>query len=274
MSNREKITKEFLNNLNYPDFVGFINQWNVLPGSYVTLNKWAKFSNMNEKSRLLQVACTTGFQSRELAILTGCSGKAFDLSHEAIKMAKYNKDKYAPKVKIEYFQADGMLYNDEEKFSHVAIGAGIGFFPNPQKALEKSISFLADGGFLLASPFYIIKDIPQEKIQQAKKVFGITPTLSNYKTIMKMYETLEIVYEDRNEIIQESQDELKKYCEDTIKRTCEMYNIKNQKIYETMYNRLMLIKETSNILRPHQNYSVLVLRYRNSTYPNRFVELF
>ena len=96
-----------INDMSYPDFVGYINQWNVLPGAYVTLSKWATFSRMNEKSRILQFACTTGFQSRELAILTGCSGKAFDLSEQAVEMAVYNRDHYAPNAKIDYFVADG-----------------------------------------------------------------------------------------------------------------------------------------------------------------------
>ena len=47
-----------LNEMSYPDFVGYINQWNVLPGSYVTLSKWATFSHMNANSRILQFACS------------------------------------------------------------------------------------------------------------------------------------------------------------------------------------------------------------------------
>ena len=68
-----KITSEYVKSISYTDFVGLINQWNVLPGSYNTLSKWANFSGLNKKSRLLEVACTTGFSSRELALLSGCS---------------------------------------------------------------------------------------------------------------------------------------------------------------------------------------------------------
>ena len=85
------ITVEKIMKMNYPDFVGYINQWNVLPGAYNTLSKWAMFSRMTEKSKLLQIACTTGFQSRELSILTGCQALGIDLSNNAIEMARYNK---------------------------------------------------------------------------------------------------------------------------------------------------------------------------------------
>lgn len=266
-------TKKILD-MNYPDFVGYINQWNVLPGAFVTLSKWAKFSYMNKESSLLQIACTTGFQARELAILTGCRAKGIDLSHESIEMAKYNKEHYAPNANLEYFQGDALKFGTKEKFSHVVIGAGAQFFPNPVEAIKKCTSFLDDNGYLLASPFYITNPIPQDLLDRGQKVFGIHPTSIGYKDIMDMYKDLEIIYEDRNLIYQETEAELKRYCESTIKRACEIKGITSDETYSIMYDRLYKVKEMSNLLRPYQNYAVLVLRYRKSVYPNRYVELF
>lgn len=268
------ITVEKIMKMNYPDFVGYINQWNVLPGAYNTLSKWAMFSRMTEKSKLLQIACTTGFQSRELSILTGCQALGIDLSNNAIEMARYNKEHYAPNANLNYIQGDALNFDSNEKFTHVAIGAGAQFFPNPQQAIKKCISFLNDGGFLLASPFYIINPIPEDLLNLGRNVFGITPTTAGYKDIMNMYKGLEIIYEDRNFICQETEAELKDYCESTITRACEIRKINDTKIYDAMYKRLYQVKMASNLLRPYQNYSVLVLRYRKSVYPHRYVELF
>ncbi|MBP5698769.1 MAG: class I SAM-dependent methyltransferase [Alphaproteobacteria bacterium] len=263
-----------LNEMSYPDFVGYINQWNVLPGSYVTLSKWATFSHMNANSRILQFACTTGFQSRELAVLTGCSGKAFDLSSQAIEMANYNLQHYAPNAQIDYFVADGTKLKLDEKFSHVIIGAGYQFFANPQEAIKKTVEFIEDGGYLLASPFYIKQPIPYELIEEFKTVFGISPTTLGYKDIMSMFNKLEIIYEDRNELCLETEDELQYYCRCTIDRACKIRNITDTALKQAMFDRLYKIKEMSNKLRPYQSYGVLVLRYRQSVYPKRFVELF
>lgn len=268
------ITAEFINGLAYPDFVGFINQWNVLPGSHVTLSKWINFANITAESRLMQFACTTGFQSREIAMRTGCKAKAFDLSPYAIWAAKYNVGRYAPDAKVEYFCADGHTYDSDEKFTHVAIGAGLQFFKDPQHTLKRCISFLEDGGYFLASPFYLSKELPDELVKKAQTVFGITPTTKGYKDIMSMYQDLEILYEDRNDLTPETEKELKNYCEATIKRTCDIHGILDNEIYETMYDRLYRVKEMSNLLRPYQRYSTLVLRYRECVYPNRYVELF
>src|SRR3989338_4324276 len=102
MRNKQEITPEFIKQLSYTDFVGFANQWNVLPGSYSTLSKWAVHSRMDKSSRLLEVACTTGFSSRELSVLTGCNGEGFDLSKNSITMANYNKAQYAPNINFLY----------------------------------------------------------------------------------------------------------------------------------------------------------------------------
>lgn len=265
---------KYLEKLSYPDFVGFINQWNVLPGAYTTISKWIVFSKITEKSHILQFACTTGFQSREISMLTGCTGDAFDLSEQAIKMARYNQDMFASNSKINYFQADGLKLKAEPKYTHVLIGAGFQFFRNPAMAINRTLEFLKDDGFLLTSPFYIEGKIPDYLIQEFKSIFGIAPTIYDYKTVMRYFKGLEIIYEDRNILIPETEEELEHYCTSITDRACDIHNITDASIRQYIYDRLYKIKDMSNKLRPYQRYSVLVLRKRKGIYPDRLVELF
>ncbi len=271
---KTEITLAQIKRMSYTDFVGLINQWNVLPGAYVTLSKWAQFSGLNKKSKLLEVACTTGFSSRELSLISGCSGEGFDISKNSVKMANYNKDKYATNIDFSFSVADGYGYKAKDKFTHIVVGASLGFFPDPSRMLERCISMLEDGGYLLASPFYGIKPMPKQVIKRAQDIFDITPTSTPYKEIMSLYNKLEIVFEERNELVRETEEEIHYYCKSTIDRACNMLKIKDEEIYNAMYNRLYNIKKATNDLRLYQMYSVLVLRYRKSVYPNRFVELF
>ena len=140
--------------------------------------------------------------------------------------------------------------------------------------LKICINNLKDNGFILASPFYIKSPIPQDLINEFKKVFDTTPTIESYKDILKMYKGLEILYEEKNDLVEETKEELEHYCYSTIKRICKNKNIDDEKLYNAMYKRLFEIKKMSNKLRPYQGYSVLVLRYRKDIYPNRYVELF
>ncbi|WP_395795119.1 methyltransferase domain-containing protein [Aquimonas sp.] len=215
------IGSDFVNSLPYPEFVGFINQWNVLPGSFNTLSKWALFSRLDERSRLLQVACTTGFQARELALMTGCTAHGFDRATHAVRAAKYNATRYAPNAMLSYEEADGYQFEPTEKYTHIAVGAGLKFFTDPEAALRRFVGFLDDGGYVLASPFYVNAEVPEPVVEQARAAFGITPTLERYDEVMRPYRELEILYEDRCELALEPADEIERYCDATIKRFVE-----------------------------------------------------
>lgn len=269
-----QITKQQITSMSYVDFVAFINQWNTLPGSYATLSKWAAFSRMTSESRLLEVACTTGFTSRELATLTSCAATGFDLSEESVAMAKYNHERYAPNARLTYRQGNGLDIVLPGKFTHVAVGASLGFFPDPAVMVNRCVDWLEDGGYLLASPFYSVKPVPKTLVDHCKKVFGITVTTQSYDEILAPYRVFETFFEERNQIVPENFDELHSYCTSTIERACEIRGITSSDVRDAAYDRLLEIKQASNQLREYQNYSVLVLRYRSAVYPNRFAELF
>ncbi len=206
--------------------------------------------------------------------MTGCSGLGFDLSEASIQAANLNKKIYAPKIKFDYIKSDGYKFESKGKFTHIIFGAALRFFPNPQRMLTRSFNFIEDMGYILSSEFYAVKKIPDSLIKQAEKTFDFTPTQISYKEVMKTYHGLEIIYEDKNTLTQEAEEEMHHYCRSTIDRAVKMINISNQDLYETIYNRLYRIKEVSNLLRPYQNYNVLITRYRKSIYPDRYIELF
>ena len=85
------LTNEAIAKMSYTEFIAFVYQWNVPPGAFSTINEWAIFSRMNSSSRVLEMACTTGFSGRELALFTDCSVVGIDLCAESIEVAKYNQ---------------------------------------------------------------------------------------------------------------------------------------------------------------------------------------
>lgn len=270
----KKLTPEYIKSLSYTDFIGLINQWNVPPGAYSTINKWAKFGNVDKNSLVLEIGCSTGFSIRELALLTSCRGIGIDISKQSIKTAILNKQLYFPEIEVEYSTLDAYKFKPTTKFTHIIFGASLRFFPDPQKMLDCAIDWLTDPGYILSCEFYIVTPIPKNLIEQAKKVFNIEVTQVGYKDVMKIYKNLELIYEERNAIFRETEEELQFYCHSTTKRACDLLKIKDQKIYNAIFERLYEIKSMSNLLRDYQNYNVLVHRYRKKFYKSRFVELF
>jgi SAM-dependent methyltransferase len=258
----------------YPDFVGMINQTNVMPGSFTTLSKWATYSKINAQSRILEVACTTGYSIRELSLMSGCSGVGFDLSEKAIMAAEYNRLSQAPKANLRFTQADGYTFSTTEVFSHIVLGSSLGFFPDPARMMGKCLSMLEDGGYILATSFYVDGEMPEVALQKRREVFGITTPPENYKTSVKYYKGLDVFYEDRNDMYLETDDEITDYCQSTVSRISEIANIKSSDILQAFYDRLNLVKRTSNELRQFQKYAVLIYKYNAANYPRRYVELF
>ncbi|WP_053181116.1 class I SAM-dependent methyltransferase [Pseudomonas kilonensis] len=263
-----------VNEMSYTEFVAFINQTNVPPGSYSTLTKWRNNSNLNAESRLLEVACTTGFSINSLVKESSCEGVGIDLCKDSINQARINAKRMGLDHNVQFTAIDGTMYESSEKFSHIVVGAGLGFFPHPEKMVENICRLFKRSGYLLASPFYTVEDIPEKMLAQAATVFGITPTTQPYKEVMQLYKGFEVYFEERLRPLQETEKELHHYCESTVERASRSYNLEDESIKATMYDRLYSIKKMSNDLRQYQGYNVLVLHYDSQHYPNRYVELF
>lgn len=268
-------TKQEIEDLSYTDFVGLVNQWNVPPGAFSTLNKWRVFGQIDEGSAIIEVASTTGFSSRELALMCGCQAHGIDISAKSIEAAKENAKLYAPNAKLSYDCQDATKYIPEHKYTHMIIGAAIRFFDEPQKALLKMAkNMLQENGYILSCEFYVKKTIPQQLVNEAREVFDITVTQQGYKDVMRHYQGLTLLYEERNDIELETEQELAHYCHSTIERFSKNSPQYTKELLDVMYNRLYKIKDMSNRLRPYQKYSVLVHKMDKRIFPNRYTELF
>lgn len=267
-------TPERIRALSYPDFLGLINQWNVPPGALSTLSSWALHSRLGPSSRVLEIACTTGFSLRELATLTGCGGVGFDISAASVDKANRNRLVHAPDAAVNFVCADAYAYEPSELFSHFVLGASLKSLPDPARFLARLVSWMGESGYFLVSPFYTRRPLPPDLVAQARSVFGFTPTLEPYKEMMRAYRDFEIVFEERRTIERETEDELRHYCSSTVSRACQSLGVRDDATRQAIGDRLGTIRAMSNTLRPYQEYAVLVLRYRRSVYPNRYVELF
>lgn len=265
---------DVIKGMSYTQFVGFINQWNVPPGSLNTINQWSVFGHVTNKSRVLEIACTTGLSSREIARITNCSAVGIDICPVSIEAAKMNANIYGSCLDLEYICQDACAYECEKKFTHIIMGSCLGFFSNPQTILNRLPSFFDKEGYILASPYYSNGNMPKSIIEDCKRIIEITPTTTGYDTVRDIYSDYEVIYENRCFIELETEKQIKKYVGDCIENACKLRNIKDELVKKTMYDRLYEIKYVSNELHRYQAFSVMVLRYLNAVYPNRFIELF
>jgi len=276
MKNPEQLTVNQINEMSYTDFVGLVNQWNVPPGAYETVNEWSVFGHVDQDSRVLEAACTTGFSLRELSLMTGCSGVGIDISAASVESANRTKEIHAPAADIDYRVENALTHMpDGEKYSHVMFGAALRFFPSSEEALGHFVTNLVqDRGFLLSNEFFTTKPIPAELIERAESVFNMTPTTVGYDEIMEPYKGLRRLHNQTHPIRQETQEQLDHYCDSSIARAQVELQLTDTKILEAMRSRLMDVKKMSNDLRPYQGYTTLVHQYVEGEYGQRYTELF
>lgn len=268
------ITREKIEKMSYTQFVAYIDQWNVPPGALDTINQWSVFGHVNNSSNVLEVACTTGLSSREISRITGCRAKGIDICPDSVKSAQYNATRYGKELNLEYECIDACEYVPKEKYSHLIIGAALGFFKDQNRFLNKLPEFFAQSGYILASPYYGKGNMPESLKDDCRRVIGITPTTMSYDDVRDLYSDFEVAYEKRNDIVLETDKQMEKYALDSVRRACEIRHIESEDIFDAMYRRLFEIKKVSNDLHEYQSYSVLVLRYLRDVYPNKFLELF
>jgi len=267
-------TEKSINEMSYTSFIALINQTNVPPGAYSTLTKWRINSGMNADSRVFEAACSTGFSLLNLVKNSNSQGVGVDISAPSIEAAKKMASKMQLDNRTSFDYADATTYQAKEKFSHIVVGAALGFFSNPSQMMKNIFTMVDECAYVLASPFYAFKEVPTKVIEESQRILGITPTTQNYKEIMQVYHGFDVEYEDRLDSIPETDDEIKHYCESTIARACQELNISDNYSYMILYERLKEIKQICNKLREYQKYSVLVLKYNREHYPNRYVEIF
>ncbi|MCK6599130.1 MAG: class I SAM-dependent methyltransferase [Bdellovibrionaceae bacterium] len=260
-----------IKSMSYTDFVGFVNQTNVPPGSFDTITRWLVNSFVDVNSHIVEIACTTGFSVSEISKIAHCTGEGVDISTLSVTSAIQNN---LNNKNLVFHVQDATQFKPHKKATHVVVGAALGFFPDPQKMINQLISFFDNEGYILASPFYVNGQIPQQLLQEAEQVLGITPTQISYKQVMNLYKDFQITYENRSHIVQETDEEISHYCKSTIERAAELRSIRDENTLKIMYDRLYQIRDVTNRLRPFQEYSVLILRYKKNEFGKRFVELF
>lgn len=73
------------------------------------------FSKISKDSRILEIASTTGFSSREIARITGCSAVGIDICSSSVERAKFNHQLYAKDLDLEYICMDACYFKNYKR---------------------------------------------------------------------------------------------------------------------------------------------------------------
>lgn len=167
---------ENIEKMTYPDFVAFLGQKNTPPGGLHSLKRWVDLAEICSQSMVLDLACSNGFSSREVAKITNCSGKGVDLSVPAIAVANEEAVRAGMEHLLHYQIGDASyLPFDDQLFSHILGGCNFSFISSRDKALSECRRTLRKNGKLCISNFFYVKKPPESLLDLVEQAIGFRP---------------------------------------------------------------------------------------------------
>jgi ubiquinone/menaquinone biosynthesis C-methylase UbiE len=140
------------------------------------LSTWIEWAGVSASSHLLDLACSTGFSSREAYKRVSCTAKGIDLSFSSIKMAEEEAKKIQAESSLSYCVGDAadLPFTDEE-FTHVLGGCNFAFIQERTKALAEVHRVLQDGGKLCVANFHYTATPSVDLLNQVEQAIGFRP---------------------------------------------------------------------------------------------------
>jgi len=159
-----------IDELSYTDFVSLIKEENRPPGGKKTIREFLKNSFMDKNSKILEVGCTNGFTSLEIARLLNCKVWGVDLHKPSIDNAKSR----VKSEKVNFIVADALnLPFRDNFFNMVVCSNATSFMKEKGKAIKEYFRVTKPWGFVATCPMYYIKRPPKELVKEVSNIIGI-----------------------------------------------------------------------------------------------------
>lgn len=158
----------------YLDTVSQSGQVNTPPGSYQTVREWVQQSFISPHSKVLEIGCSTGFISIEMARYTGASVIGVDLHAGSVAAARSNIDEYvAGRVNFQQADAGGLPFKDGS-FSHVVVSGHLPFVPHKMRRIHiiEALRVLRPWGHLLVALYYYESPPPTDLVTRFNDRIG------------------------------------------------------------------------------------------------------
>ena len=201
---------------NYFSVVATSAQVNTPPGSYSTLREWALNSFMDKESKVLEVGCSTGFISIELARYVRATCLGVDLHLNGLLRAKMNVDSYvAARVSFSCGGAQNLPFKDGQ-FDHVVIGGHLPFITSEDRVghILESCRVVRAWGYLLVAIYYYRIPPPSRLVKEMNSTIGTFLSVADNKSYWtKLFERfpLTLEYEAEYRVVPGSKERVHDY---------------------------------------------------------------
>ena len=166
------MTPQAIKDMDYSQFVGFIQERNRPSGGIKTVHTVAVNAFLNSQKRMLEIGSNTGFTSVNMSLLTGCEVIGIDPNASSVEASKaYAKEQGADKVSFQVASALELPFADSS-FDVVWCSNVTSFIGDKNKAIAEYLRVLKPGGVLVVAPIYYRQEPPAELLHNVSEAVG------------------------------------------------------------------------------------------------------
>ena len=210
------MTLDNILNMPYVDFMAYIKETNRAPWWEKMLLELAKTTFLNDKKKILHVACNTWSSLRELSLLSQCQWVGIDINENMVKVANDLKEN-EPLVKdlLDYEVMDGQdLQFSDWSFDVTFTTWWMAFIPDKKKWVQELIRVAKDGWFVADFIMYYKNNPPDYLIDEMNNLMHINIQKWDKSYWVNLYtsEWLSLFHEYEWDYQDVSQEKLLNYC--------------------------------------------------------------
>jgi len=249
--------------LSYPALVGLLHQENTPPGASKTLASWIASTGIDSHSMVLDLACSTGYSSRNVSAITRCSGLGIDVEPAAIASAKRLAARDGLDT-LEFRVADACnLPAGAGTFTHVLAGCTFAFFRDQQGALREVRRVLKDQGTLCVANFSYSTPPPAEVLDLMERHVGFRPSAQWTESWWKRFfesEGFALVSENVEQLSPRDERVVQAEVHQLVHGGSHAFSDGDDELKEAVFQKLLAMRFASNLQRRYQALSVQAWR--------------
>jgi ubiquinone/menaquinone biosynthesis C-methylase UbiE len=245
--------------LSYTDFISLIREENRPPGGKKTVREFLINSFVNAKSNVLEVGCTNGFTTLEIARTIGCKSYGIDINPKSLENAK--RRICNERTKFIYGNAYNIPFKDRS-FDLVVCSNATSFMDDKDKAISEYERVVRTWGFIAVSPMYYLKKPSKKIVKKVSDIIGTKIEIRSKEEWLNLFKSkgLEIYYCKDYKFNFKSESEIKKYIEKSLDKR-HLRTISEEtlnKIKSRWHDTIRVFNENLSYV----GYSVILLRKR------------
>ena len=245
--------------LSYTDFISLIREENRPPGGKKTVREFLTNSFVNSKSKILEVGCTNGFTTLEIARTLGCKTYGIDINNRSLENARKRVKK--ERAKFLFGNAYNIPFKDNY-FSLVVCSNATSFMEDKNKAISEYKRIVKPWGFIAVSPMYYIQKPTNFIVKKVSEIIGAKINITSKGDWLNLFKKngLEVYYCKDYKFNLKSETEIKYYVEKSLNKE----HLKNlpfeivNKIKDRWYKTIKVFNKNLSYV----GYSVILLRKR------------